>query len=827
MSEGNGVLKLLIQSRVFRRTLFVMFVLVLVIEGLFLYAVSQEYKKENLNALNEQAESAFMAIFLTHPYVMSDKMLLATAEMLLPGTRILGGVLYDEVGTITGRFGEPPAPVSIQRLSNMRGAEDGTGRLSMEGDRYDVLWQTIATGAPYTVHVRLNATDVQLKTEDFVARAVAVAVLLALVITLGAGFLITPTVFAPFARLRQNLGLTPHVANSAADEWQEVRDSVLSRGTPSRSIDPGLDERVKERTIVLQNEIARLKDAGGKLGRLAALTESASTPILRISQEGVILYANEPARELVHQWGATIGGPLSSPWADRISGFLERGVSGEIEETCGKRTYALTVVPAAARDAVDIYGYDVTERKRIDEGRQQTRQASQTGRSGQDVFAGINGRAALEERLAHALAMWHSTGEGGSLHLLEVHDFEQMSATVDHHTINDLMRDVMARLRTTVGAENDVIRLSRARFAIVRERTAGQSGSLAAAITLAETLLAAMAAPFHNDSQTIRVEASIGITLYPDDASDPEQLTRNGLMALEHAMGDGPNTLRFFIARLNEEVHKRHSLTADLRQALANDELTLHYQARLSLKTCRIAGAEALVRWPRHGEVLQPTDFIPMAESCDVGVALGRWVLNKACYQHKTWIDNGTPTITLSVNVSAALALSADLVDVVTGALRRSGLPPGLLELEFPEGLIMGNPDAFVAPMKALRDMGVKIAFDNFGTGYSSVEHISVLPINRIKIDPAFVSAVGVDAGAGRTIQAAAALAQGLNISVTAVGVETSEQVDFIQTMPIEEIQGFAFAKPMDAEAFQAFITNFTDATLSFPAANGRTRVGL
>ena len=813
MSTGNGVVKMLIQSRVFRRTLFLVFAMVLLVEGIFLHGVSQEYKKENLKALNDQAQTAFMSIFLTHPYAMSDKMLLATTEMLLPGTTISGGILYEKTGRMIGRFGEPPAPTNIQNLG-----DNELGNLSTEGDRYDVVWRAIDTGAPYTVHVRLNATSEQLKTEAFIYRAITIAIVISLIITLGAALLITPTVLAPFARLRQTLGLTPHVADTAADEWREVHESVTRRNGPPRLDGPALEERVEERTATLRDEIQRLKDVEGKLVRLATLTETASTPILRVSHKGIVLYANEPARDLLQLWGAAIGGKLPPPWSDRIAGFLERGVSGEIEETWGLRTYALNVVPASTNDAVNIYGYDVTQRKITDESRTQ---------AGQGAFAGVNGRAVLEERLAHALAMWRSTGEGGSLHLLELHDFEQMAATVDHTATNELMRDVMARLRTAAGSDDGVIRFGRARFAIVRERTGGGATAPSNAIALAETLLDALAAPFHNGTQTIRIDASVGITLYPDDASDAEQLIRNALMALDHAVGDGPNTLRFFIARLNEEVHKRHSLTTELRQALVNNDLTLQYQARLSLKTCRIAGAEALVRWPRHGTVLQPADFIPMAESCDVGVVLGRWVLNTACHQHKVWTDNsGAPAITISVNVSAALARSADLVGAVDDALQRSGLPASLLELEFPEGLIMADPAAFASPLVMLHDMGVKIAIDGFGTGYSSVEHLSGLPIHRIKIDPTFVTQVGKDAQAGRTVRATAALAQGLNIAVTAVGAETSDQVDFIQTLPVEEIQGFAFAEPMDADAFHAFVNNFTEATLSFPAASGRARIG-
>jgi len=809
---GNGVFKMLVQSRVFRRVLFLMFALVLVIEGLFLHGIVRAYERENLQALNDQAQTAFTAIFLTHPYKMSDKMLLATTEMLLPGTRIAGGILYEKTGRMIGRLGEPPAPVNVLSLRN-----DAFNRLSTEGNRYDVLWRAIDTGAPYTLHARLNATAVQLKTEAFIYRAVGIAIAVTLLITLGTIFLITPTVLVPFARLRQTLGLSPHVADSAADEWREVHETVVRRNNTPRIDGPALEERVEERTASLRTEIQRLKDAEGKLIRLAQLTESASTPILRVAEDGIVLYANEPARELLDRLGATIGGRLPGPWIDRIAGFLDRGVSGEIEETWGERVYALNVVPAASRDAVNIYGYDITQRKISDAVRTQ---------AGQGAFAGVNGRAVLEERLAHALAMWRSSRKGGALFLVEINDFEQMAATVDHAAANDLMRDIMARLRTVAGSEDGVVRFSRARFAIVHESLGERAGIPTEAMTTAEALLASLSAPFHNGSQTIRVDASAGITLYPEDASDPEQLIRNGLMALEHANTDGPNQLRFFTARLNEEVHRRHLLTADLRQALANNDLSLQYQARLSLRTCRIVGAEALVRWQRGDETLMPADFVPLAESCDVGVAMGRWTLNMACHQHKTWLDRGAPPITISVNVSAALALSGDLVGIVDDALQRTGLPASLLELEFPEGLVMADPAALSSPFVTLHDMGVKIVMDGFGTGYSSMEHLSGLPVSRIKIDPTFVRQVGRDAQAGRTVRAAASLAQGLNIGITAVGVETSEQVDYIQTLPIEEIQGFAFAEPMDPDAFRAFVGNFTDATLSFPAASGRARTG-
>ncbi len=819
MQSGKGVLKTVLQTRVFRRTLATLFILVLAIEGAFLYALIQEYKKENLTALNEQAQTAFSAIFLTHPYEMSDRMLLATVEMLLPGTQISGGVLYEKSGRMIGRFGEPPSPTDIQSLSRQP-----FGNLSTTGDRYDVVWRAIDTGASYTVHARLNATQVQLKTETFITKAVTIAIVLTLAITFGVLFLITPTVLAPFARLRHSLGLPSHISDTAEDEWREIQESVMRRNGPPRLDGPALEERVEERTQTLRSEIERLKDVEGKLVRLAALTESASTPILRVAHDGVILYANEPGRTLLQHWGASIGGNLPAPWRERISGFLERRTSGEIEETFGEKVYALNIVPASTNDAVNIYGYDITRRRQ--------EEADNAGQGGilaqQGGLIGANGRAVVEERLAHALAMWRSTGKGGALFLIEIHDFDNMASTIDYTAINDLVRDVIARLRAVSSelGENGVIRFGRSRFAVVCENTTDPTD----AITEAEALLETLSHPFHNGNQTIHIDASIGITLYPDDADSPDQLIRNAEMALEHAVGDGTNTVRFFIARLNEEVHKRQSLSADLRQALRGNKLTLQYQARLSLKTCRIAGAEALVRWPRNdGELLLPDDFIPIAESCDVGIALGKWVLNMACLQHKKWLDNrerGGAPLSLSVNVSAALAKSGDLVGAVDDALQRSGLPSNLLELEFPEGLIMANPDAYAAPLLTLHDLGIKIVLDGFGTGYSSVEHLSALPVDRIKVDPTFVSHVGKDAQAGRTVRAAAALAQGLNISVTAVGVETSEQVDYVQSLPIEEIQGFAFAEPMDAEAFHAFVNNFTEATLSFPAANGRIRSG-
>ncbi len=807
MTQNSGVLKFMLQSKLAQRVMMMVFVLVLTVEGAFIFTLTRDYEQKNLQSLEQQAHTAFTALFLTHPYEMPDKMLVATAEMLLTGTQISGGIIQRENGDYVGQFGEPPAPVT--HLERNAGS---LGRLSSDKSRYDVLWLAEDMGTPFTLHVRLDATRAQLETEAFAQRAIIITLVATLLITLGALALMGPLVFGPLARLRGQVGLPADRAPSASDEWKELHDTVIHHQQRPRNDAPRIERQVEARTADLRDEIARLNDMGSKLSRLAALTEGASTPILRLTPDCQILYANGPARTMLTQWGTTVGGALPSPWSDRIASFLDRGLQGEIEEVVGDQVFLLNVVPTPDGDAVNVYGYDITERKKLEASRQT---------DVHDAFRGVNGRSALEERISHGLALSQSTGNAGAVHILRVDGLDDAAADLDYDGAMQLMRDALARLRATVGSDDSVIRLGRALFGVVQERIDAPVD----AMEMAECLMAAIAEPFHGSAHTVRTAACIGISTYPDDGIDAEQLVRNAEMALEHAIGEGPESIRFFVARLNEQLQQRHNLTTDLRAALASDDLVLHYQARLSLRSCRISGAEALIRWQHGDRLLQPEEFIPLAESCDVGPAIGQWVLRNACRQHKEWMDKGFPRIPVSVNVSSSLITSGNLIRAVEEALQSSDLPGDLLELELPEGLIMADPVRFGPTLTTIHDMGVLLSLDGFGTGYSSMDHLSNLVVDRIKVDPSFVTRIGIDPNASRTVRAASALAHGINLKVTAVGVETSDQVDFLQTLPVDEVQGYAFAAPMDAPSFRAFVDNFTEATVSF-APSGERAIG-
>lgn len=794
----------MLQSKLSRRVMVMVFMLVLVIEGALIFALTKDFEQNNLQTLEQQAQTAFTALFLTHPYEMPDKMLVATAEMLLSGTTISGGIIQRENGDYVGQFGEPPAPVKVFEQST-----GFQGRLSDDKSRYDVLWSAAETGTPFSLHVRLDSVRAQLETEAFTHRAIFITLAATFIITLGALLLMGPLVFGPLAQLRGQVGLSPNRAPNARDEWQELHDTVIHHQQRPRIDAPIVEHQVEERTAHLHEEINRLNEVGSKLSRLAALTESANTPILHLSPECTVLYANGPARTMLSQWGTSIGGTLPSPWNDRIAGFLERRQQGEIEEVVGDKTFLLNVAPTSQGDAVNIYGYDITERKKAETSRQS---------DVHDAFRGVNGRSALEERLAHGLALNQSTGIIGAVHILRIDGLDDLAADLDHDAALQLMRDAMARLRATVHSEDSVVRLGRAMFGIVQERVTGPID----AMELAENLTATIDEPFHGTAHTVRTTACVGISMYPEDGIDAVQLVRNAEMALDHAISEGPDTVRFFVARLNEQLQHRHSLTSDLRAALVSDDLVLHYQARLNLRSCRISGAEALIRWQHDGRLLQPEEFIPLAESCDVGPAIGQWVLRNACHQHKEWIDNGFPRIPVSVNVSSSLITTGNLIRAVEEALQSSGLPADLLELELPEGLIMADPGRYGPALTTVHDMGVLLSLDGFGTGYSSMDHLSSLVVDRIKIDPTFITCIGTDPHASRTTRAAAALAHGINLKVTAVGVETSDQVDFLQTLSVDEVQGYAFAAPMDPQSFRAFVDNFTEATVSFAPTGDR-----
>ena len=443
-----------------------------------------------------------------------------------------------------------------------------------------------------------------------------------------------------------------------------------------------------------------------------------------------------------------------------------------------------------------------------------TRTAAQHAESHLHYLAHVDPVTQLPNRhefngaLAYALARADRQDSSVGLLLLDLDNFKVVNDTLGHHCGDHLLKLVAERLVAILRGTDIICRIGGDEFVVIVE-PADDASEMA---SVARKILAVLAEPFALEGHQLYVSASIGVSLYPFDAHDVATLTRNADTAMYHAKHQGKNRYAVFQSEMELRAQRRLRMEANLRRALQNEELYLHYQPQIDLRSGRIVGVEALVRWNcREMGQLSPAEFIPVAEESGIIVDLGRWVLQSACRQAASWCKAGLLDSLehVAVNLSACQARDPGLMDDIHAILHETQLPHGLLELEITEGVLMDNVHANVELMRRLQDTGIHLSIDDFGTGYSSMSYLKRLPIDQLKIDRSFVHDLP---GEGEAIVTAIiAMAHSLHLKVVAEGVETLQQVEFLRKAGCDNVQGFFFARPMTAAQLTALLLERRD----------------
>jgi diguanylate cyclase (GGDEF)-like protein/PAS domain S-box-containing protein len=417
-----------------------------------------------------------------------------------------------------------------------------------------------------------------------------------------------------------------------------------------------------------------------------------------------------------------------------------------------------------------------------------------------DALTGLANRRLFQEHLTLALALAQRRSRLVAVLFLDLDHFKLVNDSLGHSVGDALLKQVAARLKEAVREGDTVARVGGDEFTIVLQELESRQD----AAIVAEKVLRTIAEPVEASGHRLYVTTSIGITIFPDDGDDAEALLRNADTAMYRAKSEGRNTYQMSTQELNRSTQERMTLERDLHLAVERNEFELLYQPQVALRTKRIVGMEALLRW-RHPErgVLAPAEFISVAEERGFIVVIGDWVLREACRQGRKFRDRGLTEFRVAVNLSARQFRDLTLVDSVETALAESGLEPRCLELEITESVAMENIELTVRLLTRLRELGVAIAIDDFGTGHSSMSYLKRFPIDALKIDRSFVEDLPhgkEDAAIARSI---IQLADGLNLRVIAEGVETKEQADFFTPYDCD-VQGFYFAHPMPADQCEA-----------------------
>jgi diguanylate cyclase (GGDEF)-like protein len=393
---------------------------------------------------------------------------------------------------------------------------------------------------------------------------------------------------------------------------------------------------------------------------------------------------------------------------------------------------------------------------------------------------------------------------------LDLDRFKNINDSLGHHVGDQILKEVAARLTRGLRGGDTVARLGGDEFVVVLQEVRNAHD----AAMVAQNLLRDLAPPYLVDGRELHVSASIGITLYPDDGRDGDVLMQNADVAMYHVKDGGRNGYQFFAATMNQQANRRLAIEHDLRLAIRRGELVLHYQPQIDLARREVRAVEALVRWrhPEHG-LLLPDEFIGIAEESGLGQALGEWTLREACTQSRRWQSAGLRPVPVAVNLSARVFRDQTLPATLAGILRDTGLEPRLLELEITESAVMQQSDTTLETLSQLSAMGIQLSVDDFGTGYSSLAYLTRLPIDKLKIDKSFVRDIFTDRGGAAVTDAIIGLASSLRLKVTAEGVETQMQLEFLRNAGCDEAQGYHLAPPMPPEGIVALMRDALAAT--------------
>jgi diguanylate cyclase (GGDEF)-like protein/PAS domain S-box-containing protein len=413
-----------------------------------------------------------------------------------------------------------------------------------------------------------------------------------------------------------------------------------------------------------------------------------------------------------------------------------------------------------------------------------------------DALTALPNRVMFAQRLEHALAQTRRHGRRLAVLFLDLDRFKVINDTLGHDFGDALLREVARRLKESLRASDTVARLGGDEFVVLLEEIADPMYVTG----VAQKIIAALGEAYVLAGREYHVTASVGASTFPDDAGDAQALLKNADIAMYRAKEQGRNTFQFYSSHLNLHSVQRLNLESGLRRALEREELVLHYQPLLDLRSGRITGVEALVRW-QHPELglLSPGRFIPIAEETGMIVPIGEWVMRTACAAQRAWADEGLAPLRVAVNLSARQFLRGDLPRDIRAVVDATGADPERLEIEITESMVMQDPERVVALLHQIRGIGVRVAIDDFGTGHSSLAYLKRFPVDNLKIDRSFVAGVPGDRGDVAITQAVIAMGHSLGMRVIAEGVETRAQREFLLAQHCDEFQGYLFSKPLAA----------------------------
>jgi diguanylate cyclase (GGDEF)-like protein/PAS domain S-box-containing protein len=420
-----------------------------------------------------------------------------------------------------------------------------------------------------------------------------------------------------------------------------------------------------------------------------------------------------------------------------------------------------------------------------------------------DFLTGLPNRSLVNDRITQAISFAARYTKQLAVMFVDLDLFKRINDSLGHAVGDKLLQQVATRIVACVRRSDTVARIGGDEFVVLLS----QVGHAEDAVFIARKILSSLAAPYPIDQKQLQINASIGVSTYPADGTDSETLIHRADTAMYEAKKLGRNNCQFFRPEMQARVLEWQSLEGSLRCALERNEFMLVYQPKIDLATGEISGVEALLRWnhPERG-LIQPLKFVPIAEESGLIVPIGQWVLLEACRQARAWRDAGLPPVRIAVNVSALQFAAKDFLSSVRAALISTGIDPCNLELELTETVLMQDAESAVQMLRSLKAIGVQLAIDDFGVGYSSFSYLRKFPLDALKVDRSFINDISSNPDNATILSALINIGKSLKHRVVAEGVETEEQLHFLQKEGCSEGQGYFFCRPVIAEKFAQFL---------------------
>jgi diguanylate cyclase (GGDEF)-like protein/PAS domain S-box-containing protein len=621
---------------------------------------------------------------------------------------------------------------------------------------------------------------------------------------------------------------TKQLKTTIARLESEVQKRLLAEQALEK-LNLNLEHLVKERTedlsninVSLRQEIEQRKHTELELfnqRQLAIVTlESIGDAVITTNMQSEVTYLN-PVAEKMTGWSKAeaMGRPILEIF--RILNESTRKLAANPvdvvlahNKVCGLANHTLLIAKSGAEYAIEDSAAPIRDQNGailgvvlvfhdVSDARQMAQKMTYLAEH--DYLTDLPNRLLLTDRITQAISAAKRRGSKLAILFFDIDHFKRVNDTLGHEVGDQLLKVMSKKLQMCIRASDTLSRQGGDEFVVLLPELNDDT----VPAEIAQKILSAIKDPINIANHELYITASIGIAVYPDDGDSVDVLTRHADAAMYHAKNSGRNNYQFFTREMSARVAAQLTMENSLQKAISNNELLLFYQPKVSIKTGKIIGAEALIRWshPEWG-LMMPDRFIKIAEESGLIKGIGHWVLREACTQNKKWQDSGLPEIPIAINVSVVELHHAHFTQEVMKVLLQTGLQPYNLELEVTESVAFQSEATVIHDLNKLKEMGVRLSVDDFGTGYSSLSYLKLLPVNTIKIDKSFIRDIQIDINDAAIVTAIIKMSQSLGLTVIAEGVETQAQLEFLKSHDCDEMQGYLFSRPLPADEFEALL---------------------